>query len=35
MSIGYGEYYRYQWHKENKTSDQDIKPEYYEIVKWI
>ena len=35
MSIGYGEHYRYQWHKENKTTDQDIKPEYYEIVKWI
>ena len=35
MSIGYGEHYRYQWLARHKTTDQDIKPEYYDIIKWI
>ena len=35
MSVGYGEDYRYQWLRKERASTEDIKPEYYEIIKWI
>jgi hypothetical protein len=36
MSIGYGDYYRYQWLKDkNIPKNMDIKPEMDEIVEWI
>ena len=35
MSIGYGDYYRYQWLKASFNSDDDIKPQPEEIIKWI
>lgn len=34
MSLGYGDYYRYQWLKENNTTDSDIKPPFEDVVKW-
>jgi len=37
MSIGYADYYRHQWLKDNKRAKQgeDVKPEMKEIIKWI
>tara|TARA_Y100000385_G_scaffold144580_1_gene150122 strand:- start:31 stop:753 length:723 start_codon:yes stop_codon:yes gene_type:complete len=35
MSIGYADYYRYEWLAKNRNTDQDIKPEPEEIIKWI
>ena len=35
MSIGYADYYRHQWLKDNKRAKQgeDVKPEMKEIIK--
>ena len=35
MSIGYGDYYRYQWLKASFNSDDDVKPQPEEVIKWI
>lgn len=36
MSIGYGDYYRYQWLKDTEAKEgEDVKPEMNEIVEWI
>jgi hypothetical protein len=35
MSMGYSDVYRYEFMKTNGTTDQDIKPEMEEIIKWI
>tara|TARA_B100001057_G_scaffold486150_1_gene566853 strand:+ start:827 stop:1588 length:762 start_codon:yes stop_codon:yes gene_type:complete len=35
MSIGYGDYYRYQWLKSRAKEGEDIKPQPDEIIKWI
>lgn len=38
MSMGYGDYYRYQWLKDSHKADvvsEDIKPEPEEVIKWI
>ena len=36
MSIGYGDYYRYEWLKDIEAEEgEDVKPEADEIIKWI
>tara|TARA_Y100001978_G_C23655641_1_gene415880 strand:- start:8 stop:739 length:732 start_codon:yes stop_codon:yes gene_type:complete len=34
MSIGYGDYYRYEWLKANGSTGKDRKPPLQDIVKW-
>ena len=34
MSIGYGDYYRYQWLKEHGKYGRDRKPPLQDVVKW-
>ena len=36
MSIGYGDYYRYEWLKDIKAEEgEDVKPEADAVIKWI
>jgi len=35
MSVGYGDFYRYEVMQTNKTVNQDVKPEIDKVVKWI